>query len=90
MRKSIRLLGLTAATAALLAVGSPAFAGGSDDDSKVTSSAEGGKGEGGKGGLGVNVLSGIGVLGDGTASAGDGGDGAGGDASSNASDDSNN
>ncbi|MEV0705524.1 hypothetical protein AB0I53_47490 [Saccharopolyspora sp. NPDC050389] len=97
MRTSIRLLGVTAAAAAMLAMGSPAFAdggkghhgkGGKDDHSVTASEAQGGKGEGGNGGLGVNVLCGIGVgvLGEGTGScsAGNGGNGIGGDADSSA------
>ncbi|MGW5642737.1 hypothetical protein ACWEV3_29425 [Saccharopolyspora sp. NPDC003752] len=96
MRTSIRLLGVTAAAAAMLAMGSPAFAdggkhhgkGGKDDHSVTASEATGGNGKGGNGGIGVNVLCGIGVgvlgEGKGSCSAGDGGNGVGGDADSSA------
>ncbi|KAA5826588.1 hypothetical protein ABT337_17870 [Saccharopolyspora hirsuta] len=82
MRTSLRLLGVTAACAAALAIGSPAFASGHHGDN-AGSYAQGGNGVGGNGGVGVNVLSGISALssGDGgNASAGNGGAGIGGDA----------
>ncbi|RKT87980.1 hypothetical protein SAMN05421805_101587 [Saccharopolyspora antimicrobica] len=83
MRTTLRLIGVTAACAAALAIGSPAFAGGHGDN--ASSNAYGGHGAGGNGGLGVNLASGISALssGDGgNASAGSGGLGQGGDASS--------
>ncbi|MDA3646640.1 hypothetical protein LZ318_25890 [Saccharopolyspora indica] len=86
MRTTLRLIGVTAACAAALAVGSPAFAGGHHGDN-AGSYAQGGNGVGGNGGVGVNVLSGLSVLssGDGgNASAGNGGAGVGGDANSGA------
>ncbi|MEV5540764.1 hypothetical protein AB0L13_28335 [Saccharopolyspora shandongensis] len=90
MRTSIRLLGVTAAAAAMLAMGSPAFAsgghgkGGKDDHSVTASEAQGGNGKGGNGGLGVNLICGIGVLGKGSCDAANGGSGVGGDADSSA------
>lgn len=92
MRTSLRLIGVTAACAAALAIGSPAFAGGhgKDHGDHANSEAQGGNGQGGNGGVGVNVLSGLSVLssGDGgNASAGNGGAGVGGDASSIAGND---
>lgn len=92
MRTSLRLIGVTAACAAALAIGSPAFAGGhgKGHGDNAASEAVGGNGQGGNGGLGVNVLSGLSILssGDGgNASAGNGGAGVGGDASSVAGND---
>ncbi|MDA3629081.1 hypothetical protein [Saccharopolyspora oryzae] len=90
MRTSLRLLGVTAACAAALAIGSPAFASGYHGDDDAASFAAGGNGVGGNGGIGVNVLSGINALssGDGgNAAAGNGGAGIGGDAFSLAGND---
>ncbi|WP_246025407.1 hypothetical protein [Saccharopolyspora antimicrobica] len=96
MRTSLRLIGVTAACATVLAIGSPAFAGGGKGhgkgkgDDHASSQAYGGNGQGGNGGLGVNVLSGLSILssGDGgNASAGNGGAGVGGDATSVAAND---
>ncbi|MGW1676972.1 hypothetical protein [Saccharopolyspora sp. NPDC002376] len=93
MRTSLRLIGVTAACAAALAIGSPAFASGGhgkDYGDNAMSEATGGNGAGGNGGLGVNLLSGLSVLSSGNggnASAGDGGAGLGGDASSVAGND---
>ncbi|MGI8310882.1 hypothetical protein [Saccharopolyspora hattusasensis] len=97
MRTSLRLVGVAAAAAAMLAIGSPAFAGGKDhgkghkgseEHSFVYSGAEGGDaGNGGNGGVGTNTCTGsLGVLGgDVLCSAADGGASLGGDAESHAS-----
>ncbi|RCW43329.1 hypothetical protein DFQ14_107219 [Halopolyspora algeriensis] len=88
MRKSLRVFGAGVATAALMAVGSPAFAApqGMDLDlnlDKLTAASKatgGAGGDGGSGGIGINALSCLSVvnlLGDTTqaCSAGNGGDG---------------
>jgi hypothetical protein len=103
MRTSLRLLGVAAAAVAMLAIGSPAFAGGDDhkghkgkgseEYSWVDSGAYGGDaGNGGNGGVGTNTCVGsTGLLGgDTTCTSGNGGASIGGDADSEASNDSNN
>ncbi|MEU5852907.1 hypothetical protein [Saccharopolyspora shandongensis] len=98
MRTSLRLLGVAAAAATMLAIGSPAFAGdkdhkekghkGSGEYSLVYSGADGGDaGNGGNGGVGTNTCPGsTGVLGGNVlCSAGNGGASLGGDAESYAS-----
>lgn len=98
MRTTMRLMAATMATAALLGVGSTAFAagggGGGDEDndhSVTTAAAQGGNGgHGGDGGLGVNLCPAVGILGEASAecSAADGGSADGGDAEATAEDDS--
>lgn len=94
MRTTMRLMAATMATAALLGVGSTAFAsgGGEDNDPSVTTAgAQGGNGgHGGNGGLGLNVCPAVGLLGEASAecSAANGGSANGGDAEATAEDDS--
>ena len=93
MRSSVRLMGASFAAAGLMAVGSPAFAGESEDNdpSVTTAAAEGGNGgHGGAGGFGVNICPAIGLLAPAEAEcgAGNGGSANGGDAEATAEDDS--
>lgn len=96
MRNSVRLAGIAATAAALLAMGSPAFAADKEDPAKdgssvTTAGSQGGAGgSGGNGGLGVNVCPSIGILGSAEAkcSAADGGSADGGEATADATDDS--
>jgi hypothetical protein len=87
-------MGAMIATGGLMAIGSPAFADGSQDNdpSVTTAAAEGGNGgTGGNGDLGINFCPAIGLFGDAEAEcgAGNGGSADGGDAEATAEDDSN-